>query len=247
MSNNLRDLLQFTKTIHLQHDGDCRIVGVTPDGRLFVEELYGEDDWLAHSAYSAAGELIALADEQFGAQPFTPLALPDMLFTPTAPRAALHLNYAGARERGLREHERVQDLVQPLSVAEKMLVVDVLKLGIAPPMLLGIAESTVLAEAVLTDDTLLVCRRLRFAYALPTAQQDAGGQFYDYSSAVVHTACVYSMSSEVPPPLEAVLRGIGGLHRPLDCVCYDGHIFVADGGAAGRYSSVQVFQLQGAV
>ncbi len=56
------------------------------------------------------------------------------------------LNFAGPRHRGMRAPERTLDLVRPLSIQEKMALIDRFRLDVPPPLLLGIAESYVLAE-----------------------------------------------------------------------------------------------------
>ena len=73
--------------------------------------------------------------------------------------------------------KRLLDLVRVLSIDEKMAVIDKFKLNIIPPMLIGVAESYVLAEAELQRPNLyFVCRRMRLAIALPEEWLDDEGQ-----------------------------------------------------------------------
>jgi len=230
----------------LHHNGDCSILGVTPDGALYVEEIYAEDCWLAQHAFAADGTLIASVDESNGTNTsVVPLALPDDVIKPQAGWHCMALNYAGARHRGQRLPERVGDLVLPLSIADKVALAQRLKLDL--PQLIGIAESYVLAETELIHPNLfLICRRIRFAYALPAPQTDADGEIYDYDTRVIYAAHFFDLLVEEERPTSAMLTDLADdlLHRPMDCLLHGDRLYVADGGADERLSQIHVWRVE---
>jgi hypothetical protein len=236
-------MIAYQNTLKLRHHGDCKILGITPDMTLYVEEIYGDDDWLAQHAVTLDGQFTQSVDDQHGQTTyFAPLHLPDDLIRPAPITTSEALNFTGPRQRGLREPERVQEVVRPLTVATKMQIIQQLGLDLAPPLLLGIAESTVIAEAMLPP--LLVCRRLRLAYALITPQQDTDGQHYDYDTHVLYVAHRYETDdSELPP--EIVFAGLPGvtLLRPMDCLAFNDYLFVADGGTPQRHSHIHIWRI----
>ena len=152
----------------LRHNGDCTLLGVTPDYTVYVEEIYGDDAKIAQHALALDGSLLASIDEGDAADgELRPLDLPPELIKSHSGWHTMALNFAGPRHRGLRAPERTLDLVRPLSVSEKMALVNQLQLDVLPPLLLGIAESYVLAETLISAPNLyFVCRRVRIAVAL---------------------------------------------------------------------------------
>jgi len=239
--------LNFLTSVPLLHHDDCRLLGIDPDLTIYVEEIYGDDDLLAQHAITPAGAIIQSVDEQESPNNFAPLALPANLQRPAPVNHAQKLSFSGPRQRGLREAERITDVVRPLEVPTKIKLIQQLKLDILPPQILGIAESRVLAEAHLSPDTCLVCRRLRIAYALTTPRYEADNQPYDYDTLELYTAHLYDVADndiEVSPDI--VLAGLPGveLSRPMDCIVFQRHLFVADGGSANRSSHVHVWQMR---
>jgi hypothetical protein len=235
-------------TLPLQHSGDCGLLGVSADFTVYVEEVYGQEGWLAQHALTLEGKVLASVDEASGAaSQIAPLPLPDDLVEPQRGWHTMGLNFTGPRHRGLRGPERLDDLVHPFSIQEKIAVTKQLALAIVPPMLLGLAESYVLAEAALRPPNLfLICRRLRLAFALPEERTDDEGEPYDYDTRVIHVAHTYDTSAEQEPVLSDVIRELNGgiLHRPMDCLIFRDHLFVADGGGGERTSSVQIWQIE---
>ncbi len=228
----------------LSYAGDCSLLGVAADGSLYVEETYG-DGWVAQHALSADGRLIDSVDEQSGeATDLQPLPLPDDLTRPRAGWHTLRLNFSGPRQRGLREPERVLDLVKPLTFPEKMLLHQHYALD-APPLLLGLAESYVMAEAALDGSWFVVCRRIRVATALPQPQIDADGATYDYDTRVLYLAHLFDRDDDEPPTLLEPDADLVSptLKRPMDCLIADDRLYVADGGEGERLSAIHIFQL----
>ncbi|MDZ4765572.1 MAG: hypothetical protein SGI73_13560 [Chloroflexota bacterium] len=248
----------------LLHTGDCSLRGVhvTDDGGIiiYVEETYDEDGWLAQGALKLDGTWIACVDEEAGANPdIAPLPLPDSIITPRACWNTMRLNYAGPRHRGLREPERLMDILRPISVADKFAVTKRLSLALPPPLLLGVAESYVLSEAtVLHPDLFFVCRRLRLAYALETEAHDETGLPYDYDTHIVHAAHFYDRkagsTAESEPALIDALTALPDvvLRRPMDCLIVDDLLFIADAASepadvthsARQPSMIQVWRIE---
>jgi hypothetical protein len=239
--------LEFLHTITLKHGGDCSLIGVTPDLTLYVEEVYGEG-WLAQHALNLNGDILQSLDEDEGRQTHeSGLELPDDGERPQTGWHTMKLNFAGPRHRGMRGAERLLDVVRGLSVQEKMAAIERLKLEIPLPLLFGLAESYVLAEAPVDEPNLyIICRRLRLAYGLPQEQLDGDGQPYDYDTQVVYATHFYDRSQELDPPLDDVLAGLPGasLHRPMDCQIAGGHLFVADGGGETCLNAVHIWRIE---
>jgi hypothetical protein len=239
--------LEHLTTLTLQHNGDCGLLGVTPDFTIYVEEVYGEEGWLAQHALALDGSVSASVDESFGTvTQLAPLPLPDTLIEPQRGWHTMGLNFTGPRHRGLRGPERLDDLVHPFSVQEKFALAKQLKLDIMPPMLLGLAESYVLAEATVRAPHLfLVCRRLRIAYALPEERLDAEGEPYDYDTLVLHVAHFFDTAADHEIALSLLLADLQSmsLSRPMDCLITKDHLFIADGGSGERKSAVQIWHI----
>lgn len=237
--------LNFITTLTLSYQSDCFLLGITPDLTLFAEEIYGKDDLLARYHFTLDGRILQKFDESSDTRAFT---LPTDLVHPTRPLQNHPLNFHGPRLRGLREPDRIRDAVRPLEVPTRMRLIAYLGLNISPPMLLGVAESQVLAQAPLgTPDTELVCRRLRLAYALPEPRYDADHLPYDYDTLTIYAAHVYHpQSRETELSFDTVFASFPGvtLRRPMDCLTYQNHLFIADGGDAQQSSRVHVWRIE---
>jgi len=232
------------KTLLLKHDGDCSLLGMTADKHLYLEEVYGENGWIAQHELHPDGTFAQTIDEQDGMNEILhPLDLPAAIAKPKTGWHTMALNFAGPRHRGLRGPERIADVVRTLGIDEKMAVIEKFKLGIIPPMLLGIAESYVLAEAELQRPNMyFVCRRVRLAVALPETRLDETGEPYDYETRVIYLAHFYDCEQE-PPFIElmADLTDVP-LHRPMDCLLLNNQLCIADGGADGRLSAIHLWE-----
>ncbi|MDX2162688.1 MAG: hypothetical protein SF162_15315 [bacterium] len=237
------------RTIDLLYTGDCSILGVMPDGAVYAEEMYGDDGWLAQHEIDPSGQVVRTVDERSGsALPIQPLDVPESAKVPARGWHTMPLNYAGPRHRGLRGLERVDELVQTLSIPDKIALIARLRLSIPPPMLIGLAESYVLSEAeILHPDWFIVCRRVRFAHALPERQTDADGQPYDYDTRPLYIAHAVNRADDETTPRTGIFEPISPeLHRPLDCVISGSRLYISDGGdsATGRTSKIHIWTLQ---
>lgn len=241
--------LIYEKTIPLVYQEDCSLLAVMPDLTLYVEETYSPDHWFAHHIIAPEGHIRETVDERYGknihARPLKPP--PGAVRASSGGRHSALLNYTGARYRGLRNPERINEAVRPLTIEAKMFIIKKLKMDIMPPLLLGVAESYVLAETELVAERFyLVCRRVRLAYALPTPRYDEDNQPYDYDTIAMHIAHIYDVQTrDNEISAEEAFAGLPGvvLNRPMDCLAAHGHVFVADGGADGENSAVHVWRM----
>ena len=235
------DAFDLLATIELAHDGDCHLRGLTPEGLIFVEELYGEDDWLAQHKLSASAGIIESVDEGYGSnQDVAPMRLPADIM-PVSKRGLFeHLNFCGARSRGLATSERVEKLVRSISVAEKIAMTDFMGWDVDPMRLTGIAESTILSTSAMTRNRYVVCRRIRVICRLPRMQTDRHGFNYDYESLPIHLVHDLPSTATDLPDLGDCLQEVD-FCRPLDCIYALGKLYVADGGDGDVPSAVHVF------
>jgi hypothetical protein len=238
----------YLRRTDLHHTGDCFISGIDPSDNLFVEEIYENGSWICLSILNSDGDMIHTSDEDYGRAALT---LPAGMAFPQEMRErgwiGQRLNFAGPRHRGLREPEKLLDLVKPLSVADKMALSAHSSTSLPPERILGLAESFVIGQAQISARVVFVCRRLRVAYALPQSALDDEGVPYDYDTMVIQTGHLYDPTSDDEPPLESVLRGAAfgdRLRWPLDCAVIGDRLFVADGGAQDRQSAIHIWQVK---
>jgi hypothetical protein len=251
--------LAFWKTLALPHRGDCGLIALTPDSELLIEEAYGsaagdstisgDDLWMAQHRYSLDGHLLESVDEASGQnQNLTPLTIPPGSYVPQPVwHTSKALNFRGPRHRGLREEERVQDMIVSLSMAEKMALIRHYDLPIAPPMLLGVAESYVIAEAMLQrPDLYIVCRRIRLAIALPEVKFDNEQQPYNYDTQVIYIAHWFDRSLARELSLADLLYTLPGadFHRPMDCILTPTLLCIADGGGTLRQNCIHLWHVE---
>jgi len=170
---------------HSDRTGSPALIGIDAHGQVALEMIYGTDGWLAQYVIAADGTLVDQRDEAYGHNPdFEPLDLTDFSnLPPHLPDTVQDLAFAGGRWRGLRETDRVPDILQPLTVSEKMALNSY---GFAGPVL-GVVESRVLAAAQINDRWLLICRQVRIALAVPL-NRDIDGLPYDYDSSLINVA-----------------------------------------------------------
>lgn len=240
--------LTYLHSLPLRHPGDCNLLGVTPDMIIYVEETYGAEGWVAQHALKTDGTMLDTVDEEGGRlTDLQPLELPESIQRPRSGWHTMKLNFGGARHRGMSAVERISDIVHPLSPPEKTLLIDHFDLAIMPPLLLGLAESYVLAEAQLVQpDVYVVCRRLRAAYRLSEPQHDEDKQLYDYDSSILHVAHIHHNSQHAQPPLGEMLQSLPGtvLKRPMDCLIAQKHLFIAEGGHGDEPSQLHIWHIE---
>jgi hypothetical protein len=232
-------ILEPVSTFDLQHNSDCSLLGIARDGSIYIEEMYG-DGLLSQADYRPDGTLIACTDEGDDERTFRPLPLPADLSRPRAAVHALDLNYSGPRHRGVRGMENTPDLMQALSIQDRMALAA--RLPVAPPTLFGLAESTVLAEAPIAPDLFIVCRRIRVAYVLEE-KRDADNLPYDYDTAVLYIAHRYQPGQDEAALFQALDAALPGLARPMDCLRTGEYLILADGGEGERRSRVHVWRV----
>lgn len=243
----MQSRLEHLTTFELDRVGDCQLVGVDDSGRILVEEIYGDDDLLAQYLLCLSQGRIASVDEgDHTDADFVPLAVSPDITRPRPKTDFQHLDFAGARRKGLAASDRVDDLTRSLSIAEKFDLVEFLEQDIEPSRLIGIAESRILSTCRLEDGACLVCRRIRVAYRLPKPQTDPGGLTNDYDSLPFYLMHPLSVTANELPDLSTCLRFTleTDLFRPQDCMVWHGKLIVADGGYATIPSAVHVFEVK---
>lgn len=247
-----RVTLSHRDSLPLRHAADCDLLGMGADGTLYVEEIIDDGDRVIQHAISPTGDFLASVDD-VAPGPFLPLALPPDAIRARSPRHSMALNFSGPRQRGSCEHDRIHELVQPLTMPDRMALVERLGLDALPPDVLGLAESTVLAETALTADVLVVCRRVRIAYRLNAPRHEADGMPYDYDTVTVYAAHLYDSRAGTPitdegqpfDALSAALDALPGprLRRPMACLALPndaggGVLIIGDGGSGDEPSAL---------
>ncbi|MFO7321831.1 MAG: hypothetical protein DIU68_008875 [Chloroflexota bacterium] len=241
-----RPALEYRHSIPLRHGGDCTLLGIGPGPTLYAEEFYGPG-LMAQYAFHADGTLIACVDEgDASGADIRPLELPPDLVRSQPGWHTMSLNFAGPRHRGLAGPERLLDIVQPLSLQDKIHLIERFGLELTPVQLLGLAESYVLAEAPLMfPDVFVIARRIRVAFRMDEVREDEDGQPYDYDSVALYLAEIIDRRIERPqwlPEGEATLPGVQ-LHRPMDCIVSGNLLVIADGGEESRASQLHLWNI----
>lgn len=234
MLNDVR--LAHEARVSLPLADETALLGVTQDGAVFLE-AYSEDQ------DEAVLWRISLRD---GLQEATPAAVSPQLITPGRHDTAEMLHYVGARWRGLRDEDRIASLVQPLSIAAKMTLVEKLSLDVLPPMLLGVLESRVRSVCELTKSHLLVCRTVRLALALPGQRLDEYGAPYDYDALALNIFHPLDAAATDAPELVDCVeysRAVNLIH-PLDCVAHDGYVYILDAAEKGEPAELVILKVE---
>lgn len=238
-------ILRHIRTIQLQYRGVCGIVCITPQHHIIAEEIY-DDTWLARHTLSLDGEFLATEDEENGKNTLKAYFPPEDCATPQRSEVTSMLNYSGARLRGLREYERIDQLARPLTIETKMALTSKLNWNIMPPMILGLAESAVLSDVLIPKTVqYIVCRRIGIAYALMSGQIDDAGQPYDYDTRFIHIAHTYDPSTQDALSVEEAFAPLPGVQRnqPTDCVLMDDYLFIADSGLDATPNRIHIWQI----
>ena len=240
---NTQPLFHAQPVITLPHQGMCGILGITPNGQIYAEEIYPPDELVAHHILTPDGEIITSADE---AEHPSLLTLPKDLITPQIHPQTKILNYQGGRLRGLREAERLSDWAQSLAIADKLTLIQTLGLKINAMQLFGIIESAVLSSVHLRDDWFIVCRRIRLAIALTQIQTDADGLRYDYDNHMLQTAHLYHASWAEFTPIHQVMRGVGGqfLRHVYDGTRHKNQLYIASGGGDDKNNTIHRWSIE---
>lgn len=239
-------LFRHFMTFPLFYEGDCKLLGVTTDGLIFAEELYGDEDWLAQHKISIQDGILESIDEDNGANPdITPFQLPQHATLPTSKSCCEPLIFIGARIRGLQGDEPIDEMVLHLTIDDKIELVEYMEWELSPMQLIGIAESVVLSHTQLPDGLLMVCRRVRIAYRLNeiVTYHDVP---YDYDSLAIYLLHEFDPNNDDPPELVDCLNDFEDVEllRPMDCLFHDGKLYVADGGEDDDSSAIHIFDYQ---
>ena len=233
--------LEHIATHDLHYAGDCHLRGIASNGQIYAEEIYGEDDWLAQHRLHPTNGIIETIDEASGNNlNLAQIPLPDSITKPTRTSCCPALHFTGARLRGMRIDERIEELVYPLSMEDKIQLTDFMEWDHHPTQLIGLAESTVLAHVIISTIETFVCRRLRIAYRLKNPMPS-----YDYDSLDVYLFHRYNPLDDVMPELVDCLNDVDDvvLLRPMDCLVVDGRLYIADGGENDEPCAIHIFNI----
>jgi hypothetical protein len=128
-----------------------------------------------------------------------------------------------------------------------MQLIEVFDLDVDPTMIIGLAESHVFSEAPLDENgNLLVCRRVLLAYALQSPKVDETNRPYDYDTLPLFVVHRYGPSDDGEVPIDRLFEPLPEVDfiRPMDCLVYQNHLFVADGGNDEYDSAVHIWKLE---
>ena len=220
-------MLVLNHSITLTSNGTCTLLGMTSGLVIHVEQVPAdEDETIIHNTLNIHGRYVTDAP---------PL---DDILQPLHGTVTSFLNFNGARLRGHRATERVNDVVRHIPVVLKQQLIDHLGLDVTPGALLGMAESYVLSEARLPDDQYIVCRRLRFIHALTAPPPD-----YDYDSIIVQVAHSIDPKHDDEIALKAALDELpGDLYQPTDCLFHAGYLVMTDSGGTDEFNHLHIYQ-----
>lgn len=220
---------KYYQAINLSEDGDCYLLGMDWEGDMWCEIITPDDELIRFKI--CQGSICEIERET--ETEIAPFSLDDG-FKPNSMPTVHPLNSKAPRLRGIREEDRISEWVQPLTIMEKMTIIERLKLSVSPMQMLGIADSTVLSYAELPDGTQIVCRRVRLAYALPQMNYDPYP--YDYDNLPIYVIHRYDPMNDELPSWETMLGDFAGvsLQRPTDCLLSPAHLVVADSSADGK-------------
>lgn len=207
-------------TCHLSHRHTVRLSGMID--AAFIGVTAAQSVIMAgYDAQDAAHYASVVDDGQVN--PIT--VVPEINTEPDA-AAGQWWHRVGARWRGLRESDRLADLVEPLTIMQKMTLIEQLGLNIPPPLLMGIAESRVHSAVMITPACVFVCRTVRLAVALPASQTDETGLIYDYDTIPLYLGHIDDPDN--PTDLVELVSRPMVWRRPLECLVNAGHLFVLD-------------------
>lgn len=215
------------------------LLGGLPDGSIYAE-TFSQTDEIVTYWQIAAGQTV----QQIAEDTLDFANLPPDLIEPQPVPLAHPWNFSGARQRGLRAEDRINALVRPLTIMQKMTLIPRLGLAITPMQLLGIAETRLLSQVVFPAGDGVLCRMLRFAYTLPSVAQDADGLPYDYDTVALYLIHAFDPQADELPPLEDCLGNFAGVQliRPMDCLYHNGRLVVADAGEDDTPSRIIFFE-----
>jgi hypothetical protein len=228
-------LLTYINTFPVPLSGECRLLGID-DARAVWIEAYSEQEGVQSCCLSFDGETRHPANS--GRSTLQPPAL----HRPRSAWQTMRLNFAGARHRGERARDLVDQMAHPLTPGERDLLIKTYGIAVPPPLLIGWIESYALAEAQIAPHVFCVCRRLRAAYGLLTPQAESDGTLCNYDSAVIHVAHLYPVDA----PIDELIGHLPGamLLRPLDCQAFDRHLFILDGGSDANAPALHLWQIE---
>ena len=228
-------------TLPLKHNGDCSLIGVTPDRIIYVEEVYGENGWVAQHALRFDGTSSSRLTSSDGDRrncshwPLPPQSSRQNRLADDGAQlrraAASRDARAGTHARsGAHAEHRGEDGAHRAAPARH-----------PPPHAAGHRRQLRAGRSAdRPPGTVFVCRRVRLAIALPEARLDDEGQPYDYETQVIYLAHFYDCERGAALP-RLPRRPDRRPALPTDGLPADGRSSVhRRGGDAGRLSAIHV-------
>jgi|GEM_PF-6828282 hypothetical protein len=198
--------------------GDLNFIGCDKNDHL-IFEIYSEDHVrVEFAAFQLDGTPALLTAYH-----------PAVIRRPQVTHSA-GLSFRGPRQRGLRAEDRLDDMLKPLSVSERLHLANHLsRFGNTLPIL-GIAESRVRSDALVDPECVLVCRQIVIARALPGTQVDEVGLPFDYDCISLDCAHLLTLPVDPDPPVSTWFAPIGNQHlsNPVNCLRVKQHLMVVE-------------------
>jgi hypothetical protein len=236
--------MEYLHTITLPYTGTAHLLGVTAEPhQIFVEQVYGEGNWMVQAALGMDGTILASVDEAYGENTSPKaLSLPEGIKRPASGWHSMTLNTGGAPDRGLIKEDRVLETALPLRTPDKALLIE---LGCLPPvehpMILGITGSYVHSESRVRRGLYLLTRTLRIAVRLENPETDSDGTPFDYVTwecSIVQTFDPKEPSQTLASTLVNLSEPEMGVKRPTDLVIRDDRLFLAESGTEDESAPV---------
>lgn len=224
-------------TIPLDFDAPAEVLGIAPDGTLYVEEFY-DDTWIRQHIIGPGLQRHDTRDEQ--SPGFRPLNIPAELTRTSSTFPPLTFD-TGAFPQGNRVDSRVDDLVYPLDIAQKMALSERLGLQIPPPLLIGLLRSHIHSVTDFDETTIIICRRITVACALASPETALDGTLLTYTSASLQV--LQHINRHSPPDVTSLDGEIHaqGLTHPLQALYHQQRLYVVN---QGQPTSIRIFEMQ---
>ena len=230
-------------TIPLQYTGICHILAVTDQQTIIVEEYYA-NHFVAQHHIEPPDRFIITTDEKHGQSCLVPIPTPAGSAVPPTTNPIPKLEHrTGAPQHGIRADDRIDSLVYPLTMSDKIRLAEQVPVPAPPPMLIGLSESRVLSNLTLPNDHRLICRHLRLAYALMTEKTLPSGQRINYNTVTIHRLQFLPDDESFTPLTLTGLYTDEHLHRPTQCMRHGDRIYIADSGG-DQPNRVHIYHVQ---
>jgi hypothetical protein len=200
---------------------------------IYVEQIYGDEDWLAQYCLDASGQIVGRFDEADNTGKRSRLLdIPQRLAAPAPLSDREQVAIPLVRLQGDRAAERIDDLMYPLTMAEKLWLGT--QSGVPAPLILGIGGRELVAQARLPHSgEMVVCVKSWITQALTEARYDPLDGRCTYASIVVYSLHEFDADGEIH--MDQGITALGGIDfkQPMDLLATADRLFMVDGNWAG--------------